>query len=154
MADNYVTSAIADVWWSADVREELFSTDSGSYLSSHFLAMACAATAKVQSDLRSSGYTPPTRSTTDEYIKMATMGVLWEMAAGRPDKNLVLPQDWETSPLKLAADAIELGTAQLTIALDKGGAVGGIQTSEYSTSVTSFDGSRQQIFSRKRMSQF
>lgn len=93
------------------------------------------ATASIQVAMRNSGYSPGT-TTTNQYVMMATMGQLWEMASSLPEKNIPLPENWDTNPYNLARIAILNGDADLGDAITKIRAVGGWKFSDHSSAST------------------
>lgn len=158
MANQYLDTDYVDAFLGSSVRAALFTPAGGSYSSANFNTLAQAATADIETALRNSGYTPPTAtvstaSTVDGYVRLATYGSFCEMASVRPEKALKLPENWENNPAKLAYQRILDGDANLssTLTLTVSSAVGGVKFSEQSEDVSSNDGSRQHIFSRKGM---
>jgi hypothetical protein len=151
--DNYLTETYVDYFVGTAIRQELC-TENATYSTATFLGIAYAATSDIQSALRNSGYTVPTTNTTNEYVKLATVGVWIEMAYSRPAKRLPLPADWETHRARIAATNILSGDAMLDLAVSTSTGIGGVTVSESSTSVSSTDGGRAQVFSRKEMSDY
>lgn len=147
MAAEYISQTYVDFWLSSAVRIALF-TDGSTYQSAAFIGLVRAASADVATAIRNSGYEAPATTTSDEYIKLATLGVFFPMAAGRPEKNLAWPEGWENSRPAKAAEAILSGDATLSLPLNTGNSVGGIQFSDSSTGTTLADGGRPQIFGR------
>lgn len=110
-----------------------------------------SATALVQSYLRNSGYATPA-TTTDETVKLAVLGALWQMACSTPETNLALPEAWEDHPARLALKGIVKGDVQIAgHALSIPDAVGGWGFTEHATGATD---TRQQRASRKELAGF
>lgn len=158
MANQYIDASYVDAYLGSNVRAALFTDRSGIYSESNFNILATSATAVIETALRNSGYTIPVGTVDDittvpEYVKMATMGVFIPMAYKRPEHRLQLPEDWDNDPCQLAYEAILTGAANLEteMVLSDNGAVGGAVFSEQSTSISSSDGSRPAIFTRKGM---
>jgi len=159
VANQYLDTDYVDAFLGSSVRSALFTPTGGSYSTTNFNTLAQTATAMVETALRNSGYTPPiatvsTASTVDPYVRMATYGVFCELASTRPEKALKLPESWETNPAKMAYQAILSGDANLDLTLIVSSAIGGITFSEQSSDVSSNDGSRPHIFSRKGMQDY
>jgi hypothetical protein len=159
MANQYIDYSYVDHHLGPNVREALFRDSGGVYMSASCKALISSATAIIETALRNSGYATPTATISqataiaslNEYVKLATFGQFYELAAKRPEKRLRLPEDWATNPAKVASEAILSGDANLTLTLDTSAAVGGWQASENSDSVSSADGSRSPVFSRKNL---
>lgn len=109
-----------------------------------------SATALVQSYLRNSGYATPA-TTTDETVKLAVLGALWQMVASTPETNLSLPEAWEDHPARLALKGIVGGNVMLTHALTTSAAIGGWTFTERATGATD---TRQQRASRSELGGF
>lgn len=111
-----------------------------------------SATSVIQTAMRNSGYSPP--STTDpteveEFVKLAVLGCYREMLAQVPEGSIPLPENWATSPSKLAYAAILSGDARLAATPSTTTAVGGFLWTESDPDV---DGSRPQRASRDELS--
>lgn len=159
MANQYLDTDYVDAHLGSNVRSALFTPSGGSYSSTNFNTLAIAATSVIEAALYNSGYTPPTATVSDlsavvEYVKLATYGVFRELASTRPEKSLALPEDWASNPAKQAFQNIVDGTAMLGMTVNTGSAIGGLTFSETSESVSSNDGSRTHIFSRKGMQEY
>jgi hypothetical protein len=157
MTANYLATAEVDYYVGTAVRQELCSETAGAFQTAVFLGLCRGATARVQAAIRNSGYEVPTASAgtgVDQYVKMATVGVWVELAYSRPEKHVPLPPNWENHFLKEAADDILSGDAMLDLAVSTTGGIGSGVVSEYSTSISSTNGSRQNTFSRKNMSSY
>lgn len=159
MANQYLDTDYVDAHLGSNVRAKLFTPSGGSYSSANFNTLAQAATSVIENSLRQSGYAVPTAtvsqvSTVAEYVKLATYGAFRELASARPEKSLALPENWEANPARVAYDKIVDGEAYLTLTLTAANAVGGAHVSTQSTSVSSNDGSRWHVHSRKGMQDY
>lgn len=161
MANQYLDTTYVDAFLGSSVRAALFTPTGGSYSTANFNTLAQAATADIETALRNSGYTPPTAtvataSTVDAYVRLAAYGSFCELASVRPEKALKLPENWENNPAKVAYQRILDGDANLSdsLTLTASEAIGGVTFSEQSTSISSNDGSRPHIFSRKGMQDY
>src|SRR3990172_2929305 len=119
MADEYITTAYVDAHIGIGLRQTWFP------VATELVTLIEGATGFVQSYLRNSGYSTPS-STTDETVKMAVMGALWQMAASRPATTVKIPEDWKEHPCRKAYVDILNGSVQLTHALNTRSAVGGV----------------------------
>jgi hypothetical protein len=125
---QYIAATYVDNFLGTAVRQALF-TDSGqSYSTAAFTGLCVAATSAIQTAIRNAGYVVPTTNT-DEYVRMATLGVFIELAYARPEKYLKLPEDWKNSQIKLAMSAILSGEAELSLPLDTAATIGGVTAS-------------------------
>ena len=130
-ADKYIPVAFVNAHMGAAVASVLYEADST------FLGVLIeGATASVQSAMRNNGYTVVASGAddtlcTDQLVKLAVMGTLWEMLASRPQFGVELPKDWATHPAKRAMGDILSGAAQLPTAISVRSAVGGISISDH-----------------------
>lgn len=150
MADNFLTTTYVDALLGNKVRVALF-TDGETYKTAAFVGTAQAATASIQQAIKSAGYAVPT-STTDEYIKLATLGEFVVMAYGRLDKKAKLPEDWYKSPMGRARADILSGDAELSLEVSVVGGHGGISSSDYTSEVS--NGGHPTIFHRADLEDF
>ena len=156
MADNYLASTTyVDAHVGGQIRTTLCSDDDV-YDAGIFTQLGVSATAAIKAAIKSTGYTAPSDITTTasddaEYLKLATLGVWQESAYNRPDHDLALPDNWETTQQKLAMDNVLSGDAVLDLPQSTVDAIGGYKVSEWSPSVSSADNSRTPIFSRKNL---
>ena len=152
MADRWLTATYVDSFVGQAVRVALCTEDT-TYSSQSFNYIAEAATSRIQSALRNSGYdTLSTASTTTmPVLLMGCVGIWMDIAFSRPDKRLPLPQNWDTHMCRVVAAEILSGDIMLDSSVDESQAIGGVLVSEYDEDVTSTDGSRAAIFTRKNM---
>lgn len=124
MADQYIDAAYVRNFLGTNV-EGTIEAYTGVGLTQHIEA----ATSLVQSYLRNSGYETPA-TTTDETVKMATMGAVWQTFASVPEASLPLPENWADHPLRIAYIGILDGSAQLTLTQADANAPGGMTFSD------------------------
>ena len=156
MANQFLTASYVDAYLGPNVRSALFTDEGGTYSSSNFNTLCQAATALIETALRLNGYAIPAGTSSDisgvsEMVKLATFGVFFEMAASRPEHMLRLPDNWPDTTFKQALAMIRSGDAALEETVTPADAIGGMAASEYDPDITSEDGSRPAIFSRKGM---
>lgn len=127
MADAYATVTFARAHLGTDYLTAAVA------VTAQFTTLSESATSMVQSAMRNSGYTPPTSTDgtgVEEVVKLATLGVLRELVATRPQFAIPLPPDWENHPAKIAYQQIIDGEMALAAEPDQLGAVGGMQFTE------------------------
>lgn len=130
MADTYIDSTYVNGWLGTSTATALTS-DTGASLT--VILEAC--TSLIQSYLRNSGYATPS-TTTDEVVKLATMGAVWESLCSRPEWGLKLPENWDRHPAKVAYVGIVNGDTTTTHSLTSRDAYGGWTFSDSSTTTT------------------
>lgn len=100
--------------------------------------------------LQNSGYTPGD-STTDDRVKLATIGALWEMLASIPEVSIALPANWEAHPARIAYVGILNGDLPVSHTVTEKDAIGGSQLTEHREGVT---GAVRQRTSREELGGF
>ena len=141
MAGQYIAEAYVDAVWGTAFRVSIFG-ESGTDLNQ----VAKAATARVQAAMRNSGYAiseTENPDEVDELVKLAVMGVFWEMASTRPGASVALPENWDESPFRTALGDILTGAAMLAAAPSSELGVGGVK---FTSSTDS-----PQVFSRENL---
>ena len=136
MADNFLSVTYVDNLIGTRVRTALF-TEGITYKSAAFLGTCCAATAVIQNAIQSAGYEVP-GTTTDEFIKLATLGEFVRIAFARPDKKLQLPEDYDSSAWMTARKLILSGDAELSLSQSVTEGHGGISATSTTDSPTVF----------------
>lgn len=139
MADRYITSAYVSRFIGTAVVNALLG-DSAQSSTNVLNTLIEAATASVQPAMRNSGYAVAADSdgtaTTDETVKLAVMGALWILIAGRSEYGIALPEQWSEHPANVARKQILNGDAQLSISKTARDAVGGVKFTDGSTNST------------------
>jgi len=146
----YIDNADIDAVIGANTRQALFTDDGETYAADgadRVTRLIALSSDLVKAYAKNSGYSVGD-TTTEDRVKMATLGVFVELAYQRSEKGLDLPDGWATSPMKLAAEAILTGDMPLEASLDKGSAVGGWLFSTHDADVTN---ARDQRASRKNL---
>lgn len=144
MADNYLTVTYVDFYLGAAVRQALFKDGTSTYKTSAFLGVCYMSTSDIQAAIRTAGYSPPT-TTSDEFLKLATLGSFVRLAYSRPDNMLALPEDFNKSPMSRAYERILSGDIVLNLPSDEDESPGSVVYPDYTATVTG----HPTIFSRK-----
>lgn len=142
MAASYVATADVDALIGSERRQALWSNESEVYQSAEYERAVELASEKVRIACKAAGYTLGD-STTDDSVKLATVGQLLLMGYGRKGERV---PDQFAAEVSLM-EAIRLGHVHLSsTAADGFDGVGGSKFSESRTSITT---SAPRIFSRK-----
>ena len=118
MADTYIDATYVKAAIGTGVHDAIANV-TGSSITTRLEA----ATALIQGFMRANGYTPGT-TTTDEVVKLATLGAFWQLAASTPETNLPLPDGWQDHPARQAYLGIKDGTIELAGAPSVRAAIG------------------------------
>jgi hypothetical protein len=146
VADNYLTVTYVDFYLGSSVRQALFKDGTSTYKTAAFLGICYMSTADIQSAIRTAGHTPPT-TTTDEFIKLATLGSFVRLAYSRPDNMLALPDDFDQSPMARAYERILTGDIVLDIPEDDEESPGSVVFNDPTATATGYP----PIFTRRNM---
>jgi hypothetical protein len=144
VADNYLAATYVDFYLGSSVRSTLFKDGTATYKTAAFLGVCYMATSDIQTAIRTAGYTPPA-TTTDEFIRLATLGSFVRLAYSRPDNMLALPEDFDKSPMSRAYERIISGEAVLNLPSNEDESPGSVVYNNPLATVTGFP----VIFSRK-----
>lgn len=143
MAAIYIDSTYVDGYLGTDRRQALFNDGSG-YVSTYFDQLVLSASDLVKAAALNAGYTLGD-TTTSQTVKTATFGAFLMLAYGRKDQPV--PEQYATTVNLI--EAIRTGAVPLPgVEPDGATAIGGADFTETSTSISSADGSRPQVFSR------
>jgi hypothetical protein len=137
VADNYLTVTYVDFYLGAAVRQALFKDGTSTYKTAAFLGVCYMSTSDIQTAIRTAGYSPPT-TTTDEFIRMATLGSFVRLAYSRPDNMLSLPEDFDKSPMSRAYDKILSGDIVLDLPADDDESPGSVVYNNPIATITGF----------------
>lgn len=148
MSVNYLTVTYVDYLLGKPVRQALF-TEGTTYKSLAFTATAQAASAVIRNAILSAGYVAPT-TTSDDFIKLGTLGEFVRMAYSRPDKRIELPENFTDSAMNIARKAILSGEAKLELTLTAVAGIGGISFSDHADTTLG----HPTIFSRRDLSEY
>ena len=136
MSATYITSAYVDAWFGEDVRTSLFTDSAGAYSATIFGVQVDGASALIKAYAKNSGYDIGD-TTTDDTVKLATLGALMRTAYSRPDKNIAPPDGIDQHPAVIAYLGILSGDMPILSATPNVGAeVGGFQFTESDPDVT------------------
>lgn len=142
----YLATSDVDALIGANERQALFSDDNtvAGYSVTYFTSLNEKASAVIQSAAKNAGYTLGA-TTTDDLVKLCTLGQIIAMAYGR--KGLLVPSQWQYI-VDMRTDLIN-GNLPLSMSPDAADAVGGLQWSDQTS--TTGNGGRVQIFSRLKL---
>lgn len=129
MADQYIDTTYIDAHLGTNYRTG--ATVSGVNITTQIEA----ATALVQGYLTNSGYATPS-TTSDENVKLATLGAFRVLLASVPEATVPLPDGWDDHPARIAYLGILSGELPVSHALTNISAVGGWKASEHRSTVT------------------
>lgn len=136
MAATYITATYIDSFIGADVRAALFTDGSEVYSATILGVQINAASALIKAYAKNSGYDLGD-TTTDDSVMLATLGALMRVAYSRPDKNIAVPDGFDSHPATLAYMGILSGDMPILSATPNVGAeVGGFQFTESDPDVT------------------
>lgn len=142
MASLYLSVADVDAAIGSTRRQNLFATETGTYLTADYTRVVQYSSALVKAAAQNAGYSLGD-TTTDDVVVTASLGQFLKMAYGR--KGGEVPDQWDSAVALL--EAIRTGAVpipSLTPSTRDGS--GGSVFTESSTSITN---SSRQIFSRR-----
>lgn len=141
----YLTTADVDALIGTNERQAMFSDDNtvAGYSATYFTALNTFASAIVQSAAKNAGYELGA-TTTDDVVKMATLGQVIAMVYGR--KGLPIPSLWQ--PFVDMRNELLNGNLPLVAEPETITGVGGFTWSDQSETATD---AKPQIFSRSKL---
>ena len=149
MPAKYIDNAYVANIYSTAVRDQLFN-DAGSTNTSAMSALQVMASTFVRGYLQKAGYTIGL-TTSNELVKLATLGAFMTLAQSRPHNALPLPENWGDHPARVTYADLANGTLIVDLPQDALSAPGGFEATDSSTSV---DDTAVKIFSRDNMDGF
>lgn len=112
MAASFVDADYVRAFFGVEFTAHLWTAIDGEFDEDFFAAQVRAASTVVQAYAAQAGYSIANDST-DEQVRLATLGTLIPMACGRPDKAVPLPESWAEHPAVIALNGIRTGDMRI-----------------------------------------